>query len=69
MNPIWTAEEAVDPVSSQERAVHAWRVQQLSRCGVSRDVAEIFAGTVDWHAIADLVRRGCPPDLALEIAG
>jgi hypothetical protein len=27
-----------------------------------------FAGLVDWHEIAALVARGCPPELALEIA-
>jgi hypothetical protein len=27
-----------------------------------------FADLVDWHAIAELVERGCPPRLALEIA-
>jgi len=31
-------------------------------------VAEKFAGVVDWHEIARLVERGCPPRLALEIA-
>jgi hypothetical protein len=27
----------------------------------------LFADLVDWHAIADLVARGCPPTLALKI--
>jgi hypothetical protein len=26
-----------------------------------------FADLVDWHALADLVDRGCSPRLALEI--
>jgi hypothetical protein len=47
--------------------VHAWRVEQLWRLGLTRTVAEEFAGCVDWHEIAELVERGCPPKLALEI--
>ena len=30
-------------------------------------LAEFFADFVDWHVIADLVARGCPPYLALRI--
>ena len=29
--------------------------------------AETFADRVDWHALADLVERGCSVELALEI--
>ena len=31
-------------------------------------VEQTFAALVDWHEVAALVARGCPPDLALEIA-
>jgi hypothetical protein len=27
----------------------------------------MFADLVDWHAIAELVERGCSPQLALDI--
>lgn len=47
--------------------VSAWRTQQLQRLGVPWIVAEVFADEVDWHSLADLVERGCPPALALEI--
>jgi hypothetical protein len=30
-------------------------------------VAEAVADRVDWHQIAALIRRGCPPRLALRI--
>jgi hypothetical protein len=30
-------------------------------------LAEIYADRIDWHQIARLVRRGCPPALALRI--
>ena len=49
--------------------VHTWRVSQLTRLGVPGTLAEIYADRVDWHQVARLVRRGCPPGLALRIAG
>jgi hypothetical protein len=49
--------------------VHEWRVSQLERCGIPRLMAEIYADHIDWHQIARLVRRGCPPLLALRIVG
>ena len=42
--------------------------EQLGRLGVSHVLAAMFAGFVDWHQVAALVARGCPPELALEIA-
>jgi hypothetical protein len=51
----------------EELRIHEWRVEQLQRVGVPRTLAFAFAGLVDWHEIAKLVERGCPPKLALEI--
>jgi hypothetical protein len=48
-------------------SVHAWRAGQLTRLGIPRTLAEIYADDVDWHQIARLVRVGCPPTLALRI--
>jgi hypothetical protein len=56
--------EAIDP---DELLVHDWRVAQLKRLGIPGPVADAVAGHVDWHQIAALVRRGCPPELALHI--
>jgi hypothetical protein len=47
--------------------VHAWRAARLARLGISPPVAEAAAGHVDWHQMAALVQRGCPPWLALRI--
>jgi hypothetical protein len=47
--------------------VHNWRVSQLTRLGISGSLAEIYADRIDWHQIARLVQRGCPPHLALRI--
>jgi len=35
--------------------------------GLPRALADAFANLVDWHELAGLVGRGCPPMLALEI--
>jgi hypothetical protein len=47
--------------------VHKWRAAQLKRLGVPEPLAEVYADRVDWHQAARLVRRGCPPLLALRI--
>ena len=47
--------------------VHEWRVARLARLGIPWPVAEAVAGHVDWHQMAALVQRGCPPWLALRI--
>jgi hypothetical protein len=48
-------------------AVIAWRAERLVSLGVRSALALELAETVDWHELADLLARGCPPDLALEI--
>ena len=55
-------------MESEEVRVHAWHVEQLGNLGLSTFVAEAAADFVDWHEIAPLVDKGCPPELALEIA-
>jgi class 3 adenylate cyclase len=53
--------------NSEERLVREWRAEQLRRLGLPPLMALAFADIVDWHDLAALVRRGCPPILALEI--
>jgi hypothetical protein len=57
----------VDDTTDDEQLIQAWRAEQLRRLGLSRFLAETFAA-LDWHEIAVLVGRGCPPELALEIS-
>jgi hypothetical protein len=64
MKPTIAAHEAVD---HKEHVVHTWRVSQLTRLGIPGSLAEAYADHLDWHQIARLVRRGCPPLLALRI--
>jgi hypothetical protein len=53
---------------SEEVRVYAWRVEQLAKLGFSTVIADAVANLVDWHEVARLVEKGCPPELALEIA-
>ncbi len=53
--------------SAEDARIYAWRVEQLSGLGLSSFVASAVATFVDWHEVARLVERGCPPELALEI--
>jgi hypothetical protein len=51
----------------EELLVHSWRVDRLTRLGVPGSLAEVYADRLDWHQVARLVQRGCPPRLALRI--
>jgi hypothetical protein len=59
------SQQAID---REQRSVHDWRVLQLTRLGIPRPLAEVYADRIDWHQIARLVHGGCPPRLALRIA-
>ena len=67
MESIVTPTEGLDRSDREALAVRAWRTEQLRRLGLPFILAEAFADLVDWHAIADLVERGCSLSLALEI--
>ena len=56
-------------IDRDQSLVHRWRVSQLARLGIPQPLAEAYAERVDWHQIARLVQRGCPPRLALRIVG
>lgn len=61
------AAAAREAINHDARSVHAWRVTQLKRLGIPAPLAEADADRVDWHKIAGLVHRGCPPRLAMRI--
>ena len=56
-----------DAISRDEVLVHDWRVSRLTGLGIPESLAEIYADHIDWHQVARLVQRGCPPQLALRI--
>ena len=64
MEPAITGHEAVD---HDNLLVHNWRVARLTQLGIPGPLAEVHADRLDWHQIARLVQRGCPPRLALHI--
>ena len=59
-----TTDQAGD---GEEQLAHDWRVDRLTRLGVPGSLAEVYADRLDWHQVARLVQRGCPPRLALRI--
>ena len=63
-SPVGRWHEAID---HHEPLIHDWRAWQLARLGIPAALAEAVADHVDWHQIAALIHRGCPPRLALRI--
>ena len=55
--------------AGEEETVRCWRLEELLRAGYDEeDATEIaFHLDVDLHDAADLVRRGCPSGLAVQI--
>jgi hypothetical protein len=75
-NPTWQEALTMEPEPTRPRheavdhddlLVHEWRVTQLNPLGIPWSLAQAAADHVDWHQVAKLVRRGCPPRLALQI--
>ena len=64
MKPAITGREAAE---DEDLIVHEWRVARLAQFGIPRSLAEVYADHIDWHQVARLVQRGCPPRLALRI--
>jgi hypothetical protein len=64
--PARPRREAID---RDDQLVREWRVARLTALGVPWLLARAAADHVDWHHVATLVRRGCPPRLALRIVG
>ena len=62
-----TARPRYEAIDHHDLFVHEWRVRQLTRLGIPWSLAQAVADHVDWHQVATLVRRGCPPRLALQI--
>jgi hypothetical protein len=56
-------------VDTELERIERWRAEELERAGYDRKQAALIAARhdVDLHSAVDLVRQGCPHDLALEI--
>jgi hypothetical protein len=62
-----TAAEVRD--TRELEVVEAWRLEELERAGYPRAAAERLAPRhdIDLHVAVDLLRRGCPVEVALDI--
>jgi hypothetical protein len=67
MEPLTIALDELDHASREIDRVRRWRVERLRDLGLPFALAESFADRVDWHTLADLLDRGCPLHLALDI--
>jgi hypothetical protein len=56
-------------VETELERVERWRVEALIRAGYdSAGAADLAARIdIDLHTATDLIERGCPPELALQI--
>jgi hypothetical protein len=64
-----TAAETGLALDSELERIEQWRAEELERAGYSVRDAELIAARhdVDLHLAIDLVRQGCPIQVALEI--
>ena len=62
------AETTLEQDTEAERVVD-WRREELLRAGYEGGAASRIAerSDVDLHIAVDLMRRGCPPEVALDI--
>jgi hypothetical protein len=62
---------ANDIIETELDRVERWRTAELMRVGFPGDDAVALAARfeVDLHDAIELVRRGCPPELAVRILG
>jgi hypothetical protein len=60
---------AYDIIETEIERVERWRAAELVRVGYPGDDAVALAARldVDLHEAIDLVRRGCPHELAIKI--
>jgi hypothetical protein len=56
-------------IQDETQRIERWRVEELERAGYSSDQALALGARhdVDLHLAADLIRKGCSPDLAVRI--
>jgi hypothetical protein len=64
-----TAAEAELQIESEAERIERWRLEELSRAGYDRRAAVALAARldIDLHTATDLLAKGCPPELAVQI--
>lgn len=63
------AEQLETTIDAEFERVLRWRFQELARAGYEAEAAATIAarGDVDLHHATELLRQGCPMDVALRI--
>jgi len=63
-----TAVPAPLPITDPELYVEQWRILQYSHLGLSpNQIAVALVDEIDYHDAANLIKKGCDIDLALQI--
>jgi hypothetical protein len=64
-----TAELELEELDEETERVLLWREEELERVGYERETARDLAERtyVDLHFAMDLLRRGCPAEIAVRI--
>ena len=59
----------VDTRETELERINRWRAEELERAGYDARAAGRLAARhdVDLHRAVELIERGCPPELALDI--
>ncbi len=54
---------------TEEERIIRWRIEALTRAGYDWPASMMIAvrSDIDLHFASNLLRRGCPPDVALQI--
>jgi hypothetical protein len=63
------AAELLTPQNDELERVEHWRAEELERAGYAPNDASLVASRhdIDLHRAVEIVRRGCPHELALRI--
>lgn len=63
------AEQLETTIDAEFERVLRWRFQELARAGYEAEAAATIAARadVDLHRATELLRQGCPADVALRI--
>ena len=64
-----SATEVHEHVETEAERVARWRATELERAGYELSAAAVLAASfgVDLHLAVDLLERGCPQDVAMQI--
>lgn len=64
-----SAANLITAIDSELELVEQWRHEALQRAGYDRESATVLAAShdVDLHRAIEILQRGCPANLALQI--